>query len=481
MNTRKVISSFAYKFIERIAAKSIGLVIGVVLARLLSTETFGLLAIIVVFVNLAQSFVYSGLGIALVQNKTTEEEDYSTVFWFSLGMAAVFCGILWITAPLISRFYGYEELSWPLRVMSLALPVSALSSVQNAKLQREMQFKKTMYCNLTAAVLAGAIGIAAAYAGFELWALVIYNLSSGALSAMILLLIGEWHPHRIFSFQRVKVFWSYGWKLLVSGLLCSLYNDIRSLIVAKRFTVSDLAVYDKGKQYPEVIATTMDNAIQVVMLPVMSEQQDEKERMKAMMLTSQGMSMFVGTPLMLGMAAVAQTLILLLLTEKWAASIPYMVLFCISYVLIPMQMSNLNLIKAMGRSDLYMKLETVRRIVMIAILAFTILCFHSVYAIAVSFVFSSVVDTLIIMLAIRRIIGLRLCQQGRVVWKTLLSGTIMALAVSAMNALTLPLIWKLLLQILSGAVIYFICAVCLKAEPLLYAMDMLKKLKNRQQ
>ena len=265
---------------------------------------------------------------------------------------------------------------------------------------------------------------------------------------------------------------------MVSGLLCSLYNDIRSLIVAKRFAVSDLAVYDKGKQYPEVIAMTMDNAIQTVMLPVMSEQQDERERMKGMMLTSQGMSVFIGTPLMLGMAAIAQTLIPLLLTEKWSGSIPYMVLFCISYVMLPMQMSNLNLIKAMGRSDLYMKLEMIRRIVMIAILAVVVLCFHSVYAIAVSFLVSSVIDTLIIMLAIKRIIGLPLSQQGRSVWKSILSGAIMALAVSAMNALALPLICKLLLQILSGAVIYSICSACLKAEPLLYMADILKKLKK---
>ena len=327
---RKVISSFAFKFTERIAAKGIGLVISVILARLLAPETFGLLAIISVFINFAQVFVQNGLGTALVQNRTTTKEDYSTVFYFSLGMAVILYAILFAGAPLIALYYENGVLTWPIRVMSLSLPIGALNSVQNAKLQREMKFQKAMYCNLAATVIAGTIGVAAAYAGAELWALVIYQLSSIVIVTVIMLLADSWHPQLIFSYRRMKQFWSFGWKMLVSGLLCSLYIDVRSLIIAKKFSVTDLAVYNKGQQFPDIISNTMDSAIQAVMLPVMSEKQDSQKSLNEMLLKTQAMSMFIVAPMVLGLAAVAETLIPFLLTEKWSGSIPYLMIFGIS-------------------------------------------------------------------------------------------------------------------------------------------------------
>ena len=364
--------------------------------------------------------------------------------------------------------------------MSFSLPISALSSVQNAKLQREMQFKKSMYCNLIATVLAGIVGISAAYGGAELWALVIYNLSSSTVSAVMMLLIGGWHPIFTFSWQRMKMFWAFGWKMLVSGLLCSLYNDLRSLIIAKRFSILDLAVYNKGQQFPDIITNAMELAIQTVTLPMMSEKQDEKDKVGQLLLITVGFSTAVVAPAMFGLASVAETLIPILLTEKWRDSVPYMVIFCLSMLSRPITSMNLNLIKAIGRSDLYMKLEAVRRIVMLFILVFTLLCFQSVYAIAVSFLISSVIDTFIIMVAVKRIAGVQLVQQVDVVWKPVLAGVIMSLVVHTMNGLFLSPVWKLTLQILTGVIVYFLVAICLKTEPLFYAADILRKQKNKQ-
>ena len=206
----KVISSLVFKFIERLAVKAIGLVISIVLARLLAPEAFGLIAIVSVFINLAQNFVTSGLGTALVQNQTTKEEDYSTVFCLSLGIAGVMVVILYAIAPLIAAYYETELLIWPLRVLSLPLLFSALHSVQTAKLQKELRFKTMLYCNLASTVISGTVGIAAAVMGAGIWALVIYNLMSSIVVTVLTHFAGRWRPKLAFSLSRAKVFWGFG-------------------------------------------------------------------------------------------------------------------------------------------------------------------------------------------------------------------------------------------------------------------------------
>ena len=474
MNQQTIIESFAYKFTDRFLAKGIGLVISIVLARLLSPETFGLLAIISVFINLAQIFVQGGFGSALVQNKTTSEDDYSTVFFLSLGIAILLNAVLFAFAPLIAAIYKDEALVWPLRVMVLSLPIGALNSVQNAKLQREMRFRQVMQCNLIATVISGAIGIATAYLGAELWSLVIYNLSGTIIATICMLAADKWYPRFVFSEERVKVFWSFGWKMVVSGFLCSLYNDIRSLAIGKKFSMTELAHYSKGQQFPEVIASTLDTTIQTVMLPIMSTEQDSVKRLKEILLNTVSASMFIVTPVMLGLAAVARTLIPLLLTDKWNACIPFMIVFCISYLTLPIMTSNLSLIKAMGRSDVYMKTEFVRRIVMLAILAVTVICFDSVTAIVVGYGLSSVLDIGIIMLTVERLTGLKWICQLKAIWKILLCGALMTLIVTSLDALVLPAIWKLCVQIVSGMISYACCALLFRLEPAKILVHFLK-------
>ena len=234
MNKGKVISSLVFKFVERLAVKGIGLVIGIILARLLAPELFGLVAIISVFINLAQTFVQSGLGTALVQNRTADEKDYSTVFYLSTGIAVLMIAVLFAIAPLVGRYYDNAALIWPLRVYSFSLLFGALNSVQNAKLQREMQFRVMMRCNLIATIISGAIGVAAAFLGAGLWALVIYYFSNQVIVAVCMLVAQRWYPKWMFSVKRAKELFGFGWKMLVSALLCSLYNDIRSLIIGKK-------------------------------------------------------------------------------------------------------------------------------------------------------------------------------------------------------------------------------------------------------
>ena len=475
-----VASSFAYKFIERFFVKIMGLIIGIVLARLLGPETFGLLAIITVFTNLAQTFVQSGLGVALVQNKATQKDDYSTVFYISFAIATVLVFVLFITAPIIAVFYERTELIWPLRVFSVSLFIGALSSVQVAKLQREMKFRLMMRCNLIATIVSGVVGIAAAYFGVGIWALVIYHLSQITISSVAMMIADKWHPEFVFSVVRAKELFGFGWKMLVSAVLCSLYNDLRSLIIGKRYSTESLAYYNKGQQFPEVIATTMDVSVQSVMLPVMSSEQDSVEKIKELTKRTVELSMFLVVPLMLGLASVAQTLIPVLLTEKWNESIPMMIVFCLAFVSFPLQTTNLSVIKALGRSDIYMKTEIIRRITMLVILLISVFVFDSVLAIAIGYLISLWIDAFIVVVASKMLIGIGWHRQLCWSWKTLLSGFVMAAGVIACGLIPMPSIAKLALQIVIGVVLYATMSWVLKNPAFVSVLSMVKGLKKRQ-
>lgn len=482
MNEKSIISSFVFKFVERLAVKLLGLVIGIVLARLLEPEIFGLVAIITVFINLAQTFVQSGLGTALVQNRSTDEDDYSTVFYLSMAIAGLMVAILYATAPVIAQYYGNNALIWPLRVYAFSLLFGALNSVQNAKLQREMQFKTMMRCNLVATVISGIIGVTAAFLGAGLWALIVYYFSNTVIVTLCMLITQKWYPKWIFSIRRAKVLFGFGWKMLVSALLCSLYADIRSLIIGKKYSTGDLAYYDKGQQFPLIISNTLDVAVQSVMLPVMSSAQDSVKRINELLIKTLTLSVFVVTPVMCGLAAVAETLIPLLLTDKWSASIPLMCIFCFAYITLPIETTNLSVLKALGRSDIYMKMELFRRILMIVVLLVSVFYFRSVTAIAIGFLFSAWLDAWIIVQTVKRQTGIGWIKQLGYIWKSLLSGAIMAVAVWLLNSLPIFAVVKLLIQIITGVAIYVALAVVLKNETLFQLIAMLKKkLKRKEQ
>ena len=475
MEQKSALRSFAYKFSERIAVKGLGLVISIILARLLVPEIFGLLAIVEVFINLAHTFISSGLGTALVQNRTTQEDDYSTVFFLSFGIALITNLILFVSAPIIGQFYKSDLIIWPLRVLSFTLLIGSVNTVQVAKMEREMRFRELMICNLVATVLSGAAGVAAAFCGLKLWALVIYHGAGTVITTISLTMLGKWRPRLVFSAARAKVFWGFGWKILVSALLCSLYGDARSLIIGKRYSTVDLAYYNKGQQFPSTLSNTLDTSVQSVMLPVMSRAQHSKSALNDYLMRNIALSSLIVTPAMFGLAAVSKTFFPYLLTEKWNQSIPFLCIYCLSYLLLPIHMSNLSVIKAKGRSDLYMKLEIIRRIVMLAILLPSIFCFNSVMAIAVGFLVSSIVDTFVIVAGTKRITDIGLGMQLSKLWKIFLSGFIMAVVVYFMNALALHPLLLLISQVAVGAAVYIGALALMKEKMLKEGVGMLKK------
>lgn len=474
MDKKKVITSLVYKFIERLSVKGLGLVISIVLARMLALEDFGQIAIMSVFINLSQVIVEGGFTTALIQRKDVTEQDYSTVFFINLGLAAVCFVTLQIAAPWISAYYA-QDITVPLKVYAGTVFFGAFNALQLARMQKRMQFRRIMVCSLIATVISGVIGIGAAYCGFGLWALIIYNMTNSVTICVTAAFAEKWLPKLEFSLHRAKLLFNFGWKIFVSAVLCSLYGDIRSLVIGKMFSGNDLAYYNRGQQFPQVISHTLDSAIQSVMFPTMAAVQDEKEKLAAMLRSAETMGVYVIMPIMFGMAAVSEAVVLLLLTEKWLPCVPYMQWLCIANAAVPIISSNLIAIKATGRSDIYMRLEMVRRLVMLAILLFSVFVFRTVEAIAIGFCISNCLDAIISMVPAKRLIGYGVKDQLTDLWKIILSSAVMFAIVQAMNILNWNSVLLLVTQIIVGVIVYLAVGFLFKVESQTMLIKLIRK------
>lgn len=463
MDKKKIIASLAYKFIERLSVKGLGLVISIVLARLLAPEYFGQIAIMNVFINLSQVITESGFNTALIQRKDVTEQDYSTVFFINLALAVACFILLQVFAPFISEYYE-QNITKHLQVYAITLFFHAFNALQMARMQKRMEFRKIMVCSLVATIISGASGVVAAYCGVGLWALIIYNMMNGTIVCITASFAEKWLPKFEFSLDRARVLFSYGWKMFVSTVLCSLYGDIRSLVIGKKFSNDDLAYYNRGQQFPQVISHTLDSAIKSVMFPTMAAVQDEKEKLANMLRRAETMGAYIIVPIMFGLAAVSDTVVQLLLTDKWLPCVPYMRCLCIANAAIPIISSNLIAIQASGRSDLYMRLEMIRRMMMLLILAIGIFGFRTVEGIAISFCISNWLDAVITMLPAKRLMGYGIGSQIRDLWKIILIAVIMFVVVETMNLLAWSRLLLLLAQILAGIAVYIGMGFVLKLE-----------------
>jgi len=360
--TRKGLGkSFAWKLLERFGTSGVHFVLQIILARLLDPEHYGVLSIMVIFTTLANVFVQQGFNTSLIQNKDVTEEDYSSVFWVSLGIATVLYMAIFWGAPWIAVFYEMPDITVPLRVLALMLFTGALNSVQVAKISREMDFHKVFVSNIGGSLMSGIVGIIIAYMGGGLWALVAQSLLSSAVACLVMRFTVKLKLRLVCNLARVKVLFAYGWKLLMSSLLDTLYQDLRSLVIGKKYNSDTLGYYNRGKNFPQFIISAVNGAVQSVMLPAMSAEQDDSKRVKDLMRTSITMSAYVIFPVMAGLAAVASPLVRLLLTDKWLPCVPYMQIYCFSLAFYPVHSCNLQAINAVGRSDIFLKLEIIKK------------------------------------------------------------------------------------------------------------------------
>lgn len=468
--SKNTITNFLWRFAERCGAQGVSFIVSLVLARLLSPDDYGTVALMTVFISILSVFIDSGFSAALIQKKDADELDFSSIFYFNLVSCGLMYLILFFAAPLISAFYGRPEMTAMLRVLGITFLISGVKSVQTAYVSKNMMFKRFFFATLGGTIGAAFVGIGMAMKGYGAWAIIAQSLFNNTVDTLILWLTVKWRPKWQFSFRRLKQLFSYGWKLLVSSLLDTVYGNLRSLIIGKVYSSEDLAFYNKGQHLPNLIVSNVNSSIDSVLLPTMSAAQNDREAVKSMTRRSIQTSTYVMAPLLLGMAACATPLIRLLLTQKWLPCVPFMVIFCITYMFYPVHTANLNAIKALGRSDLFLKLEVIKKIVGLVAIAVTVPI--SVMAMGCSLLVTSVLGQIINSWPNRKLLNYGYLEQLKDILPGIGLAAFMAVCVYLIQWLGLPDYVTLLIQVPVGAVIFIGGSALLKLEAFTYLWGM---------
>lgn len=477
MSSTNVITNFFWRFLERCGAQGVTFIVSIVLARLLDPTVYGTVALVTIFTTIMQVFVDSGMGNALIQKKDADDLDFSSVFYFNMAMCSVLYLIMFFAAPLIASFYRMPELTAIVRVLSLVVVISGVKNVQQAYVSRHLMFKRFFFSTLGGTIGAAVIGIAMAYLGFGVWALVAQMLFNAAVDTTILWITVKWRPKKMFSFQRLKSLFSYGWKLLVSSLIDTVYNDLRQLIIGKKYSSGDLAYYNQGKKFPQLIVTNINTSIDSVLLPTMSKAQDDMAAVRSMTRRAIKTSTFLMMPAMIGLAVCAEPLVQLILTEKWLPCVLFLRIFCITYAFYPIHTANLNAIKAMGRSDLFLKLEIIKKTV--GIIAILITMWISVQAMAYSFLVTTILNQIINSWPNKKLLNYSYLEQVKDMMPQILLSLGMGAAIYAVSFLHLSASLTLLIQIPLGVLVYWSGSKIFHVESYTYIIEMVKNFKKR--
>ena len=472
MENKKVISNFIWRFAERCVAQFVTFIVSIVLARILMPEDYGTVALVTVFTNIMQVFVDSGLSTALIQKKDVDDLDFSSVFYFNFIVCIILYLVMFFSASLIASFYEKPELVSIVRVISFTIVISGVKGVQQSYVSRNMLFKRFFYATIGGTIFSALLGVTMAYAGFGVWAIVAQQLSNTAIDTLILWITVKWRPKLMFSWTRLKGLLSFGWKLLCSALLETVYNNLRDLLIGKIYSSADLAFYNQGDKFPKLIVTNINTSIDSVLLPVMSHEQDNPEKVKNMTRRSIMVSCYIMAPLMIGLACCAKNIVSLVLTDKWLPCVFFLQIFCITYLFWPIHTANLNAINAMGRSDLFLKLEIWKKIVGMVLLLSTMLL--SVKAMAYSLLISTLNSMIINSWPNKKLLNYSFIEQIKDILPAIGIALFMGWIVSFVELLPLSLVLKLILQILAGAVIYIGFSAILKLESFEYLWNITK-------
>lgn len=470
------IKGFAWKLLERGGYSAVQMVVQVVMARLLAPEDFGAMAIMLVFVNLGNVVVQSGLNTALIQSSNVDERDYSTVFWMSLAVAAVLYVGVYTSAPLIARYYGLSSFVWPLRLLAVVLLLNALNSVQIAKVTRELEMRKIFTATLGSVTVSAALGIGFAASGMGLWALVAQQIAYQVVNCGVLLVTAGWRPSLVFQLDRARKHFAFGWKLLLSGLMEQAYQSVADLIIGKRFSSSQLGLVSQGKKYPAAVGSMLDGAIQPVMLSAVSRIQEDRAVVKRLVRRALKTSTFVIVPTMTAFACCAPSLVPLLLGEQWGDAVPYMQVYCLVYALLPIHTTNLQALNGMGRSDLFLRLELIKKSYGLVALVFCAFVLNSVELLVASYLVTGVISTFVNAWPNKHVIGYSYGEQIRDISPAFLLSGFAALAAGVVGAAGFGSLTTILLQVITFSSVYLGLSAAVHLEAFTYLLKLVHNL-----
>lgn len=469
-----VLSGLLWRWMERVGAQGVQFIVSLVLARVLAPEIFGTVALINVFIAILEVFIDSGLGNSLIQKKDADDLDFSTVFYFNICICCLLYLGMFFAAPVIAAFYNLPDLVSPIRAISLILIISGVKNVQQAYVSRTMQFRKFFFATLGGTIGAAIIGIWMAYAGYGVWALIAQSLFNATVDTIILWCTVKWRPKRVFSWKRLIELLSYGWKLLISSLLDTGYTRLREMIIGKLYSPASLAYYVKGANFPAIIVNNINSSINSVLFPAMSSEQENRERVREITRRAIKVSSYIMWPMMMGLSACAEPLVSILLTDKWLPCVPFMRVFCIVYAFYPIHTANLNAIKALGRSDIFLKLEVLKKIIGIILLIISMP--YGVMIMAYSLLISCIASQLINSWPNRKLLNYYYTDQIKDILPAIILSMFMFAVVWCFNFLPLGPVVILLLQISVGTIVYIVGSMIFKIDSFEYMMFVIRQI-----
>lgn len=469
----KTVTGFFWQLSQKVLCQVVSFGISVVLARLLLPSDYGVIAICSMFLVLTGIFIGGGLGTALVQKKNADDIDFCTVFYSGLVLSIVVYLAVFFAAPYIAIFFKNEQITAVIRVLALSMPIGTLSGVQNAFVSKQMMFKKFFYSSLIGTIASGAVGLGMALTGFGVWALVGQNLVSTITNTLVLFCIIDWHPKLIFSYERFKQLFSFGWKMAVVNILTTFFYQLKGYVIGYKYSAAQLAYYNRGEGLPGILYNNINGTISDVLFPALSQLQDDKEALKRALSRAMRISSFFLIPALFGLAAISDKLVIIIFSEKWAPSIPFMQVICMISCSDILGMANYQAIKAVGRADTLLKMEFLKRPAMFAILIATM--FISPLAIAVGQLVYSILAFVVNAYPNRKYIGYPIWQQMKDVGKNFLISLVMAIVVYLLGTLGLNMYVSVVLQVVTGALLYYVMSRTLNKEDYGYVMNFVKE------
>lgn len=469
----RAFSGVIWKFSERICAQVVSLVVSIILARILMPDDYSVVSIVTIFFTFSNVIISGGLSTALIQKKEADIVDYSSVLYISMLMAGVMYLIMFFTAPYIAALYNKDILVLVIRVMGLIFFINAFKSVVCAYVSSNLQFRMFFWATLIGTVVSAGVGITMAVSGFGPWALVAQQMTNSFIDTVILTITTKFKPVFSISWKKLKSLFDYGWKVFVSSIISVIYDQLNPLIVGVKFSSTSLAYYNKGMSFPSMLNSSICETVSSVAFPVISKVQDDNEKVLAITRRFMKLSSYVVFPLMVGFFAVSDSFITILLTDKWSPAIPFVKIFCISYMFNIIQTGNLQVIRAIGRSDILLILEIVKKVFYFVVIALFVWFTDSPEMLAVSSIVCTGIASMVNSYPNRKLIGYKYRYQISDLLPNLAIAFIMGGAVYAMRGLNLTPMILLIVQIVMGMAIYVGISVITRNENFKYILHLL--------
>lgn len=473
---KKTISGIIWKGLERSFAQIVSMVVSIVLARILLPEDYSVVSVVTIFFTFCNLFISEGINSALIQKKDSDELDYSTVLILNMGAAVLLYVIMFFSAPYIAKIYENDIIEPVVRVMALTFFINGYKAVLSAKISCDMQFKRYFWATFGGTLLSAVVGITMASKGFGAWALVAQHMTNSFVDSLILTFTTKIRFKLKFSAERFKSLFSYGGKIFFASIITTVYNEIKPLIVGTKFSTSALAFYNRGESFPSIINSLISTTLTQTIFPAMTKLQDDRAALRNVTSRYITMMSFLIFPALLGFFAISDEFITVILTEKWLAAAQYVKVFCVVYMLELIQIGNINAIKALGRSDLILKMEVIKKVTYAIIIVLFVVFSESPLLLACSAILCNIVATIVNTYPNKKLIDYGYLDLFKDIIPNLINATVMCIVVMLVQRLSLNVYLMLVLKIFVGVIVYAFMVIITKNKSFKYLMNTIKQM-----